>query len=114
MTPLGARVLQTTVCNASEWANDTAWHSCVFDPTPAQTGEPLFGLFVGSAVVLGLYLAGNGDMAAPTVTTILFAGLFATVLPGGMVGVAWAVAFIGFVAGLLAVGQRYVLNPATR
>lgn len=107
-------VLQSAACNASKWANGS-WHSCMFDPaTKATGGEPLFGLLIGGVTILGLYVAGDGDVATPSVVTIIFAGLLFNVLPAGLVSVAWAVAFVGFAGGLMAIGQRYFLHPGTR
>jgi len=107
-------ILQSAACNASKWANASV-HQCIFGPATQTTGgDPLFGLLVGGSVILSYYLASGGDLATPSVLTILFGGILAQVLPGGLVSVAWALAFTGLVGSIVAVSQRYILSPGTR
>lgn len=95
-------------CSPAEWAGGD-WFRCAFDPVVNSVGEPLVGVMVGGVIVLSLYIAGDG-MAAPAVVTILLSGALVPLLPGGMVGVAFGVAFVGLVAALISVGERYVLT----
>lgn len=106
--------LQSAACDAGTWANASV-HKCIFDPATTSTGgDPLFGLLVGGVVILSYFIASGGDLATPSVLTIIFGGILAQVLPGGLVGVAWAIAFVGLVGAIVAVSQRYVLSPGTR
>lgn len=108
------RVLQSAACDAGTWANGS-WHGCVFDPmTQATGGDPLFGLLVGGATILGMYVAGSGDIGPPSVITILFAGVLFGMLPAGVVNIAWGVAFVGLAGGIVGIAQRYFLAPGTR
>lgn len=95
-------------CNTTEWSNGD-WYRCTFEPAVASVGEPIVGILTGGTVVLSLYVAGGG-LAAPAVVTLLLAAAMLPLLPGGMVGIAFGVAFVGLVATLISVGQRYVLD----
>jgi uncharacterized membrane protein YedE/YeeE len=100
------------ICEPSGWITGD-WHSCVFNPLVAATGEGLFGVIVGGSAWLALYFAGNGRMETPTAVIILAAPLLFAVLPGGMGELAYGVITVGIAAAFLQGLQKYVLNPST-
>lgn len=108
-TLLQSILLQTSnACGQDDWANGE-WYRCMFEPAASSVGEPLAGILTGGTIVLSLYLAGDGGLAAPAVVTILLAAALVPLLPGGMVGFAAGIAFIGLVSVLMSIGRRYVL-----
>lgn len=103
-------VLQSSPqCGINKWITGD-WHNCLFSPVANGIGEPLFGLIIGGVTIFGLFLAGSGDVDTPAVVTIMFGGLLTAVLPGGMVQVAFGVAFVGVLAALMSVANRYILG----
>lgn len=94
-------------CSSSDWASGD-WFRCTFEPAVQTAGEPTVGMLLGGTIVFAMYLAGGG-LAAPSVITILLAAALVPLLPGGLVGIAAGVAFIGLVGTLIGVGRRYVL-----
>jgi len=100
-------------CSVSQWING-AWHTCLFQGVTSVVGEATFGLFVGLAVYVSLYLAGGGRASTPTVVCILLATILFPALPQAYVGIAWSVLVVGAAAAILQVAQKYVLSPATQ
>jgi hypothetical protein len=100
------------VCEPSGWISGD-WHSCLFDPLVASTGEGMFGVLVGGGVWLALYFAGGGRMETPTAVIILAAALLFPVLPGDLVQVAYGTITVGVAAAFLQGLQKYVLSPST-
>lgn len=97
-------------CDIATWLSGS-WHTCVFAKPTAALGEPLIGLFFGGVTILGMYLASGGNMESAAVLTILLGALMVPVLPGGLVGAAYAIATIGIAGAVISVAQKYVLNP---
>jgi len=72
----------------------------------------MFGLLLGGSLIAGLWLAGDGDLATPAAVTVLVGGVLFPILPGGYLGIARTVAFLGLVAVILAVLEKYYLEGA--
>lgn len=90
------------------------WGCAMSDLTAALGGEATFGFLVGGITLLSLYVAGDGDMAAPTVLTILLGGMLFPILPGAYATMAWSIIIVGLVAGGLSAANRYLLSGAFR
>lgn len=99
--------------------------SCYFDGSGAVDcgAEQLIGAFGGAsllavvmaAVIFGVfYLAGDGDMATPTVALILSGTALVQMLPAAYQQLAIYLVVIGVAAGVWQVLQKYVLSPATQ
>jgi hypothetical protein len=102
-------------CTINTWLQGDTWHQCIFEPAAGSVGgEPMFGLLVGATLIVSLYLAGSGDLATPTVVTLLLGSVLVPVLPGGMVGVAYGVVVAGVSGALIAIARRYVLDPGSQ
>lgn len=80
------------------------------DLTAATSGEPLFGVLVGGAVIFSMYLAGNGHPAPPTVVTILLGSIMVPLLPGSYTQIAYTIVVLGLAFGVISIGGRYVLE----
>jgi len=74
--------------------------------------EAIFGVLVGGVLILSLWLAGDGDLATPSVMTVLVGGVLFPVLPGTYLGIARAVTFLGLVGAILAAVEKYYLEGA--
>ena len=66
------------------------------------------------AAIFAFYLAGEGDLAAPTVLLVLAGGFLWPVLPGAYAGFARSLLILGLASGFIAIGRRYVLDPGAR
>jgi hypothetical protein len=86
------------------------WYDVIFGQVPGLIGEPIFGLLIGGSVLLGFYVAGDGDLATPTVVLMLLASVMVPVLPGSAQSIAWAIAVVGSVAMMLAVARAYIFE----
>lgn len=85
---------------------------CILDDVVAAFGgEAVFGLIVGSAVLFSLWWANDGRIGTPAVVVLVSGGLMLPLLPAQYATIARAFAFIGLVAAVVAVGQRYFLDP---
>lgn len=104
---LNTIVLQTAT-SCYEEGNDIM--GCIADDAVAPFGTALFGLLVAGGMILGIWFAGDGDLATPAVLAILLGGIFLPFLSGGYVRIAQMFMFIGLVAALLAVAQKYVMS----
>jgi hypothetical protein len=80
----------------------------------AMGGDQTFGLLFGGTTLLAFWLAGNGDLAVPTILLVLAGPLLWSLLPGQFVGFARGLLVIGIAAGFLEIGRRYVLNPGAQ
>lgn len=86
--------------------------TCVLDDAVAAFGgQAVFGLIVGSAILFSLWWANDGRIGVPAVVVLVSAGLMLPLLPAQYATIARAFAFIGLVAAIIAVGQRYFLDP---
>jgi len=107
------------VVGPSEWGfecyqNTGDMYACMIsDLTTATSGEITFGLLVGGAVLLALYLAGDGEVATVSIMTILFGGILIPALPGGYRTIAYSIMFMGMFVGVFALARRYVLEVGT-
>jgi len=87
--------------------------NCVFPQLVAATGgEGMFGFLVGSTLIAGLWLAGDGGLATPATVTVLLGGLLFPTLPPKYLGIARVVTFLGLAAALLAGIEKYYLEGA--
>lgn len=101
--------LQSTGCYTSNPWNLLG--ECALPQLVAAVGsEQMFGLLIGGSLIAGLWLAGEGDLATPATVTVLVGGVLFPLLPGGYLGIARTVAFVGLVAALLAVLEKYYLE----
>lgn len=80
------------------------------DLTAATSGEALFGVLVAGISIYSLWQAGGGDMATPTVVTIIGGALMVPLLPGSYVSIAWAIVITGIAVGVMALAGRFVLS----
>lgn len=86
--------------------------TCVLDDAVgAFGGQALFGLIIGSAVLFSLWWANDGRIGTPAVVVLISGGILLPLLPAQYATAARAFAFIGLVAAIIAVGQRYFLDP---
>lgn len=86
--------------------------TCVLDDVVAAFGgEAVFGLITGFAVLFALWWANDGRIGTPAVVVLVTGGLMLPLLPAQYASIARAFAFIGLVAAVVAVGQRYFLDP---
>jgi len=103
--------LQSTGCYTSNPWNLLG--ECVLPQLVAATGgEGMFGFLVGSTLIAGLWLAGDGGLATPATVTVLLGGLLFPTLPPKYLGIARVVTFLGLAAALLAGIEKYYLEGA--
>jgi hypothetical protein len=76
----------------------------------AAGGEAIFGLLVGGVLILALWIAGDGDLATPSVTTVLVGALMFPLLPGTYLTIARVITFLGLTAAILAAVEKYYLE----
>jgi hypothetical protein len=120
LTRLGSVVLQEIPTNpwgpcytGGEGSGDLI--SCMFsDLGAAYGGEAVFGVVISSFIVLSFYVAGDGDLATPTVVLILLGGIAAPMLPAQYVTAAQTIVVVGVAVGIISLGRRYVLSGATQ
>jgi hypothetical protein len=85
--------------------------TCVLEDLGAAAGGFLVvGLLVGGTTLLSLYLAGDGEPAAPTVVTILLGSALVPILPAQYVTIAWSIVVLGIAFGAFAALNRWVLR----
>lgn len=85
--------------------------TCILDDvTAAFGGEAMFGVIVGAFVILASYWANDGRVGTPVIIVMVSAGLLIPTLPEPYAGIARAFMFMGLVAAIVAVGQRYFLE----
>lgn len=84
---------------------------CALDAIVAPFGEALFGVFAAAFVILPLWLAGDGDLVVPGIAAMILGGIMLPVLPPDYANMAQVVMFLGLVAALLAVANRYFMDP---
>lgn len=101
-------LLQSGPAPIRDWVNSP--HEAAFGPITDLITEPVFGLIVGGGVLFTMYIAGRGDLAAPTVLLFLISGILFTTLPGGYVTIATTIAVLGLVAAIMNVARRYVIT----
>lgn len=88
---------------------------CLTDQYASAFGsEGLFGLLIGAVLFMAFYVAGDGDMATPTVALILTGSVLMPTLPGQYSQIGMYVVVIGLGAALWQVIQKYTLSPATQ
>jgi len=81
----------------------------------AAGGEPTFGVLVGGTTLVAFWVASpRQSLATPAALLILLGSLLIPMLPGGLQEMAWSMIIVGLAGGLIAVAQRYVLNPGVR
>lgn len=101
---------------AKDWvscyvADDANWLTCALgDLTSSFGGEANFGLAIGGAAILIFFIAGDGDYSTPAVMLMLVGGVLVPMLTGGFGEMAMTIMFLGLVAGLMAVGRRYLMQ----
>ena len=84
--------------------------SCVFDDWAAATGgEAVFGLLLGSVLMVALY-QGTDSLAVPAIVLILFGGFLVPLLPGSLVGLSGSIVILGLAAGIFAMLKHYSLQ----
>lgn len=86
---------------------------CALGDIVAPFGDAVFGLIAGGAILLGLYYAGDGSLATPTVVLILLGGILIPMLAAGYGGLAMTLTVIGIAAGFWGLFRRYILTPGT-
>lgn len=83
---------------------------CAFGQLQAPIGEGLFALLIAGGALFALWWAGDGDLAPPSVTLVLFSGVAVGVLPGQFQSIATAIMLIGLAGAILGIAQRYFLE----
>jgi hypothetical protein len=76
----------------------------------AAGGEAIFGLLVSGVLILSLWIAGDGDLATPSVTTVLVGAVMFPLLPGTYLTIARVITFVGLTAAVLAAVEKYYLE----
>jgi len=85
--------------------------ACAFqDFAGATSGEAMFGLLFGGALLLSFYVASDGSIAVPAVILTLTGAFLVPILPGNVAGIAGTIIIMGLVAGIFAAFQRYTLE----
>jgi hypothetical protein len=80
------------------------------DLVAAAGGEAIFGVLIGGTLILSLWIAGDGDLATPSVITVLLGAIMFPLLPGTYLGIARVITFIGLTAATLAAVEKYYLE----
>lgn len=111
---LAGLVLQSDALGCYTKQGSDMYGCAISQLTAALGGEATFGFLVGGTVLFAMYIAGDGDLAAPTVLTILLGGMLFPILPGAYARMAWAIIFVGIVAGGLSIANKYLLSGAFR
>jgi hypothetical protein len=94
--------------------SDQSMFGCLFGTYTDSIGEELVGLLVGGMVMLGLYVASDGDLAVPAVVTTLFGGILIGALPGSYQDAAQVIMFLGLAAAIFGLLKVYLVEgPAT-
>jgi hypothetical protein len=83
----------------------------IFPELTAQTGDAIFGLFIGFAVLMMLYIASDRHWGPPAIVLTLSGAWLTSVVPAQFAGVVKSLIIIGIVAGLLAIAERFFLRP---
>lgn len=87
--------------------------TCVLDgATAGLGGQATFGLLVGSTALVGLWWANEQRLGTPAVVILIAGSLLLPILPSQYATVARSIAFVGLVAAILRVAQRYFLDPS--
>jgi hypothetical protein len=107
---IGKITAATGYAPLEKWATGE-WFDAIFNPITGVIGDGLFGLLVGIGVLTAFYVAGRGDLAAPTIFVMMFAPVFIGVIPAHLHGMVYALALVGIVAALLTFARQYVLEP---
>lgn len=80
--------------------------------TAGAYGEGVLGLMIASVLIVSFYVASGGRVGAAAVLTSVAGGVLISGLPARYAEIAQMVIFLGIVAALLAVGDKYVLRGA--
>jgi hypothetical protein len=92
-------------------ANSGDGLQCALDSIAAAFGSDIvFGFVVGSAAILGLYIASSYHPAPPTIGTMLFGGMLIPALPAQYQRIGMVVMLMGLIAGIFVTLRRYVLE----
>jgi len=87
------------------------WLQCALDQMVAATGgEGVFGLLVGSTLLLTFYIVSGGRLATASTLTVLIGTIMVPSLPSQYQTVAVTIMFLGLFGGLLKLAERYVLE----
>jgi hypothetical protein len=85
--------------------------ACVLPQLVAAVGgQQLFGVLIGGSLIVGLWWAGEGDLATPATATVLVGGVMFPLLPASYLGIARTVALLGLAAMILAAVEKYYLE----
>jgi hypothetical protein len=85
--------------------------ACVFNDFAAATsGEAVFGLLLGGALLTSFYIASDGSIGVPAVILTLSGAFLIPILPGQLAGIAGTVIIMGLAAGIFAALRRYSLS----
>jgi len=96
----------------SDYTDGGMLEAALADLTAAVGGELTFGVLIGGALILSLYLAGNRDLTVPAVVTVLVGGVLFPVLPATYSTIATTIVFLGIVVSVLVVLEQYYLEGA--
>lgn len=91
--------------------NDLLGGCLLPDVVAGLGGQALFGLIVGGAALAALVKANDYHIGTPAVVVLGGGAMLIPLLPAQYAQVARAIAFVGLVAALVAVGKRYFLDP---
>lgn len=76
------------------------WRELLLRDAAASVGESTFALFIVAIVVLPIY-ARSGRVTLPAIALMLFSGPLIPILPGNLVGAAWAIMWLSLAAAVL-------------
>lgn len=94
--------------NITHYTDGKMFEAALADLAAAVGGQEVFGLLVGAVLMLAFYLASNGGMASVAALTALSGGLLIASLPPGFQRVAQVVIFLGLVAAVYALIDKFV------
>lgn len=109
MAVRGALALQATDIDCLTSTGD-GWACFIQAMANAFYGQTVFGIVVGSMLVLGLYIASDYHPAPPSIGTMLLGGVMVPALPPQYHATAQVVMLIGFITGIYFLLRRYSLE----
>lgn len=106
LTTLFVRIV--TPLQLGDYTSGNLLKAALNDLAAAVGGDVVFGLLVGGGVLFSFYLASDGGLATPATLTALLGGVLFGTLPGGFVRIGQVVIFVGLVAALFGLLDKFV------
>jgi len=77
----------------------------------ATLGQGVFALIVAAILVISMYVATNGGIAVPATLLTLMGSFLLVAIPPQYQTTAQVLIFVGMAAGVLALANKYVMQP---